>query len=138
MYRSVVAAILLTIGGGAVASSQAPSARPALYTQAQAQRGEAVYRQACTTCHGADLGGAEGGPAVTGEWFDLSWEGRKISELFEVVQKTMPQSSPGSLSATQYADVVAFVLSKAGYPAGSTELPADRSTLDVAYQAAKP
>ena len=46
-------------------AAQTPSpanalARTALFTEAQATRGEAVYRQSCASCHGAGLNGASG------------------------------------------------------------------------------
>ena len=34
----------------------------------------------------------------------------------------MPAGNPGSLSHDQYAQVMAFILSKNGYPAGATAL----------------
>jgi hypothetical protein len=41
----------------------------------------------------------------------------------------MPQSSPGSLTPAQTADLLAYMLSVSKYPAGDTELPADRDKL---------
>ena len=53
----------------------------------------------------------------------------KISDFFDRVSQTMPLSAPGSLTAPQYADVVAFILQKSGAPAGTTELPAKKDAL---------
>jgi S-disulfanyl-L-cysteine oxidoreductase SoxD len=41
----------------------------------------------------------------------------------------MPQDRPGSLSAEEYADVVAYILRLNGRPAGERELPADAALL---------
>ena len=51
----------------------------------------------------------------------------------------MPLSSPGSLTAPQYADVVSFILQKAGAPAGTTELPSKKEALtSIKFVAKKP
>ena len=54
----------------------------------------------------------------------------KIGDFFDRVSQTMPLSSPGSLSAQQYADVVSFILQKSGAPAGTTELPSEEGCAD--------
>ena len=38
------------------------------------------------------------------------------------VQNTMPQNAPGSLKPEEYADIVAFMLSENGFPAGMETL----------------
>ena len=46
-----------------------------------------------------------------------------------VMSLTMPESSPGSLSPEQYADILAFLLRLNNYPEGEAELPADPAAL---------
>ena len=67
-----------------------------------------------------------------------AWSGKPIVELFKAVQ-TMPEDNPGSLSAQQYADVMAYFLSLNKYPSGSDELKGDAEALSsIQFEAAKP
>ena len=51
----------------------------------------------------------------------------------------MPADKPGTLKPEQAADVIAFVLQKAAFPAGPTELPADTAALKtIKFVAPKP
>ncbi len=45
----------------------------------------------------------------------------------------MPGDAPGSLSDAQCADILAFVLSKDGFPAGQSELTAGPALKDVKF-----
>jgi hypothetical protein len=42
----------------------------------------------------------------------------------------MPANAPGSLSKTQYLDILAYILEVNGYPAGSQQLTADDQKLN--------
>jgi mono/diheme cytochrome c family protein len=96
---------------------------PGLFSETQAMRGEAVYQQHCSTCHGVRL---EGNPAapLTGAAFRSRWEDGQhtLDDLFYIVRSLMPNNAPGSLRKAQYADVVAYILKINGYPAGESEL----------------
>jgi quinoprotein glucose dehydrogenase len=94
-----------------------------VYTSAQAQRGEPLYAENCAACHNWDLTGNEIGPALAGDAFSARWDGRLLAELFDYTRALMPQNSPGGLSRQQTADVLAFMLSTDGAPAGQTEFP---------------
>jgi mono/diheme cytochrome c family protein len=93
-----------------------------VYTEAQAKRGADGYAQSCASCHGHALGGVGEAPALEGLQFVSDFNGLSVGELFDRIRTTMPQSAPGSLSRTQYADILAFILKSNGYPAGSKEL----------------
>ncbi len=95
-----------------------------LYADAQAKRGEAVYKGICAECHGLNLRGAVG-PAVAGRRFVARWKDKGVADLFDKIKTTMPQSAPGSLTPEQYADALAFILSSNRYPGGAAELTAD-------------
>jgi hypothetical protein len=43
----------------------------------------------------------------------------------------MPPSRPGALPATDYADIVAYILATNGLPADGAEMPADPALLDT-------
>jgi S-disulfanyl-L-cysteine oxidoreductase SoxD len=114
------------------AQAQAAMDQPVagLYSTAQAKRGADLYQsQQCAVCHGADLGGVGASPPLSGDNFLSVYSGQSILVLFDKVQKSMPQSSPGSLTPAQTADLLAYMLSVNKYMAGDEELPADREKL---------
>lgn len=94
-----------------------------VYSATQAARGEALYQEHCSACHGGQLQGNPAAP-LTGEAFRGRWEdGRHtLDDLYYIIRSLMPNSAPGSLSKAQYADVVAYILKVNGYPAGESEL----------------
>src|SRR6185503_16747936 len=99
-----------------------------VYTAAQAQRGEAIYKDQCAPCHGATLQG-QVGPPLTGPDFTADFGKQPLTQLFVKIKNTMPLNAPGSLTPQQAGDVVAFILQTAKFPAGRTDLVADDSTL---------
>ncbi len=100
-----------------------------IYTDAQAKRGEGVANKSCIACHGAELMGGEAGPTLVGLEFLGNWNSLTLGDLFDRIHTTMPADAPGSLSLTDTADVVSYVLKLNKYPAGEKELPSDMSAL---------
>lgn len=96
-----------------------------VFTEEQAKRGQQVYRPNCTGCHGGNLRGSPGGPALAGSSFERRWEGQTLADIYTFIHDNMPAGRGGSLTDEQYIDVTAFILSKHGFPAGDTELPPD-------------
>ena len=117
----------------------ARSTKDGVYTQGQAKRGEALYGQHCAKCHGAELEGVDQAPPLTGKDFDMDWVGLSMGDLFERTRVSMPaDNTKGTLTKAEYADTLAFVLSKCGFPPGPAELPADTDALKpIAFVAAK-
>lgn len=100
------------------------------YAAAQVERALPVYRRLCQECHGEDLtGGLIGGPPLAGSVFRQKWGGRPLSALFTFMSTQMPQGSPGSLSAQQYADLLALILSRNGHEAGDEPIVPDLEVL---------
>jgi mono/diheme cytochrome c family protein len=128
MRHSGIFAVALA-GAAAVAAAQGTSTQNGVYSEAQATRGEAVYKASCAGCHGPDLEGSGQAPSLDDADFAKDWEGQPLSDLFERINTTMPADAPGTLKASDVADVLAFVLKKGNHPAGATELPADPATL---------
>jgi DNA-binding beta-propeller fold protein YncE len=117
----------------------AHSAWDGIYTEEQANRGGALYAQRCARCHAADLTGGEIAPALNSGEFKSNWSGLSIDDLFERIKVSMPQDNPGSLSRQQTADIVAFVLSKGGFPEGKTELAREAEVLKtIRFEEDKP
>ena len=113
--------VLAAFAGEAIADDAASEGR--VYSEAQAVRGEVLYQQHCSQCHGARLLGNPAAP-LTGEAFRGRWEDGKhtLDDLYYIIRSLMPNSAPGTLSKAQYADVVAFILKINNYPAGEAEL----------------
>jgi len=110
-----------------------------VYTAEQAKRGQPLYSQSCGSCHGVALEGGEMAPPLTGGAFNANWNGLSLGDLFERTRISMPQSSPGSLTRPQYADIIAFMLSAGGFPEGKTELPQQTENLkQIAFLPTKP
>jgi len=130
------AGMLLACGAaGAVATSAtgvAASEKPATYAADQAARGEAKYLSECEECHGDDLkGGLNGGASLAGNAFNEKWgEGMQASVLFSYLANEMPPDNAGRFSAKTYAEIMAYILMRNGYPEGEA-LPTDIDTLDT-------
>jgi S-disulfanyl-L-cysteine oxidoreductase SoxD len=147
--RAAVIAGLVSIGAfcGTQRTQAASTVQPApeqrsvwdgVYTARQIQRGSAVYARDCATCHGPALNGAEA-PPLAGADFLAEWYGYDAGDLFERIRSTMPVTGPGSLSAQDYADVLAHILSFNKFPAGETEMESSRELLKrIRIEAAKP
>jgi mono/diheme cytochrome c family protein len=126
-FPRVAFAAALVLGSTVAASAQDQPAAP-LYAAAQAERGQAAYRQSCQDCHGSSLDNGEfGGPPLKGSYFRTHWGNGSVAVLYGYVSLAMPPDRPGQLSPQTYADLVAFLLSNNGYPPGDKELPTDQN-----------
>ncbi|HEX5228225.1 MAG TPA: cytochrome c [Bryobacteraceae bacterium] len=109
-----------------------------VYTQAQADRGKAVYAKSCAACHGATLDGSGAAPPLAGADFRGEWNGKTAADLYDKTQTTMPADQPGTLTPAQTSDILAFLFASNGFPAGSKDLPADAAALaKIPIEAAK-
>ena len=108
------------------ATPLAAQEQPVTFTAAQAERGQSAYRNNCQDCHGSSLDNGEfGGPPLKGGYFRGRWGSGNASVLFGMLSGAMPPDRPGQLSPQTYADLMAFILSRNGYPAGDKEFPTD-------------
>jgi mono/diheme cytochrome c family protein len=132
--RSGLAACLAVgavLAGATVAvAADPPAGSVAVYTDAQAADGRQIYYRTCANCHGEDLAGKVG-PALTGRQFHQMVAAQKMTAalLFQFIATRMPQAKPGSLTPEQYAEIMAFILQRNGYPSGSTPLTVDSHDL---------
>jgi mono/diheme cytochrome c family protein len=109
------------------AAAQGSGQRSPAFTEAQVERGRAVYLKNCQDCHGSTLDNGEfGGAPLKGSYFRQHWGSGDVSALFGYVNTLMPPDRPGQLSEQSYVDITAFLLSSNGYAAGSEELTADQ------------
>jgi mono/diheme cytochrome c family protein len=93
----------------------------AVYTGDQATRGQQEFQQSCASCHSIS--------EFSGPIFQRIWAGRAVGELYEFISTMMPDGDPGSLTADEYAGVIAYFLRQNQYPEGEAELPADAAVL---------
>ena len=127
-HRHVVYACVLwaTLALPAPLAAQSPATIwDGIYTPAQAERGRQIYERVCGYCHRSDLDGGENGAPSLKAGFLARWRKRSLSELVLLVMNTMPQGSPGTISAQDYLDVISFIFKKNLVPAGATELDRD-------------
>ncbi len=104
-----------------------PAAQSAgeVYTEAQAIRGKSLFDEQCAECHHMTLRGSGHGPELAGPNFRARWDGRSLAELVQYTRERMPPTRPDSLSSTDYAALVAYMLKTNGAAAGDTAVAAD-------------
>jgi len=93
-----------------------------VFSKEQAKRGEALYNQHCSSCHGPDLSGNDEAAPLTGSAFLSNWDGLSIADLTERVRVSMPPNNLGKLNRQQITDILSYVLSVNSFPAGKSEL----------------
>jgi mono/diheme cytochrome c family protein len=98
--------------------ADAGSTKSAYYTSAQAALGAKAYQADCSRCHGVQLEGVSG-PALKGSSMTGS---QSIADIYGFVSQQMPAGAPGSLSASTYTAIMAYLLKENGHPAGATPL----------------
>ena len=101
-----------------------------VYTAAQAERGRALFAKNCALCHGQKLEGANDKPGLAGPYFLVHWSDKSVRALFDFIAVQMSPAS-GTLAPDATADLIAYILSANGLPAGGVELPANPSALDA-------
>jgi cytochrome c5 len=134
-FRTQLQSVLICIGVAACASSgtresapPSPAAPPPsvmaaiAFTEVQANRGRDTFRAVCTECHySSEFADAQ---------FKFKWSQRSVGSLFQLIQTSMPETAPGSLSSEEAVQLVAYVLRMNGFEAGPNELPIDSAILD--------
>jgi mono/diheme cytochrome c family protein len=134
----IIAGLIVAMGaclGGAIRSAKAASPAPAkniwdgVYTDDQAARGKAQYNTSCSSCHMEDLSGSGQALPLAGDAFTDVWEGQTMADLLGLVQGTMPQDKPGSLTPEQALDVISYIVQFNKFPSGKEELKNDPDAL---------
>ena len=110
-----------------------------VYTQAQADRGKALYDSSCASCHGDQLAGGETAPPLAGGEFLSNWNGLTVGQLFDRIRTSMPPGAPGKVARDAKLDIVAYLLSYNKFPAGDKELPQQTAMMNaIGIDAEKP
>jgi mono/diheme cytochrome c family protein len=99
------------------------SVKAGVYSAAQADRGQALFRSKCASCHAPNR--------FTDDFFYGSFAGKPLWEMFDVISDSMPEDNPGSMKKEEYADVIAYLLKLNNFPTGAAELPIDKDALSA-------
>ena len=129
MRRFLGLVVVLSVAAASAQAQDSSAAAPAggksvwkgVFTESQATRGDTEHQTNCTSCHGTEK--------YAGEAFTKNWIGRTAFDLFDQLKTTMPDDNPGSLSAQQYVDIIAFIFKVNGLPAGADSLTTDTEAL---------
>jgi S-disulfanyl-L-cysteine oxidoreductase SoxD len=137
--RAAVTPVTAAAAPVAASAQGAKTQWDGVYTVEQAKRGEKLYAEKCSSCHGPDMNGGEMAPGLTGGEFTSNWNDLSLGDLFERMRISMPQNAPGSLSRQENADILSYILNKGNYPAGKAELPGQTEVLNgYKFLAVKP
>jgi len=109
-WAGLTAALFAMAFSVAGAQTSSRSVKDGVYTAAQATRGRALYDEKCVSCHANRMWGQD-------------WPEKSLFDVYDIVKNFMPEDNPGSLSATQTRDVIAYILQNNKLPAGTAELP---------------
>jgi mono/diheme cytochrome c family protein len=119
----LAAAFVIVFAAGAGRSQDMTSVTAGVYTAEQADRGVALYKKKCASCHAPNR--------FTDDLFYTSFAGKPMWEMFDVISDSMPEDDPGGMKAEEYADVIAYLLKLNGFPAGQADLPTSKEALSV-------
>lgn len=130
MMTALITVLLICVAFQRVDRAAGKTVWDGVYSPAQAERGKETYTKECLRCHGANLEGAEGNGgglsqsavALSGEHFAQNWYSSSINDLFNKISKTMPAQPPtrtGHLAEGEVLDLLAYILSFNGFPAGA-------------------
>lgn len=82
-----------------------------------------MFRATCTECHYSS--------EFSDSQFQFKWSRRSAGNLYQLIQTSMPETAPGSLTDQETVDLVSYMLRMNGFEPGTGELPADRAVLDA-------
>lgn len=131
---SFVSCAFVSAGLEAQDAQVAPKAPPVstlagVYSEVQAARGEIVYKATCLECHVPE--------DYTDEAFKSKFVGGTVFDMWDLIRSSMPQNNPGSLSNTEYTDVVAYLFKLNGLPAREADMPSAADSLKTIKVEAK-
>ena len=106
----------LCLAASLVMAGAPAGAAEAWFTAEQAERGQKTFFTVCAGCHGAD------------QISDSMVKYRDGATWFNFMSGSMP-SDGDPLPTRSYVDILAYIMSERGFPAGEAELTSDRALL---------
>jgi mono/diheme cytochrome c family protein len=127
--------LVVETAGARQQAESSPAASPArtvwdgVYTSEQATRGKQEYLDTCSRCHGATLQGTDGN-GLQGKDFMDRWREDNVGSLYQFISENMPPARGRGMgrilvSVPTYLDIMSFVFSQNGFPAGPKPLTED-------------
>ena len=105
-------------------------------------KGEAIFMERCTSCHGVDGQGVAVGDKKPGPmWGPDSWNdgagASRVYTLAGIIRYAMPYLDPGSLTDEEAQQVAAFITSKPrpSYPSKDQDYRTEKLPVDAVYYA---
>ena len=117
----LAAAMVIVFAVGVGRSQDMRSVKAGVYTAEQADRGIELFKTKCASCHAPNR--------FTDDLFYMSFAGKPMWDMFDVISDTMPEDDPGGMKPEEYADVIAYLLKLNGFPVGDTGLPTSKDAL---------
>ena len=105
-----------------VEEAEDPTTADGIFTLAQAERGEDLYRAKCSECHDSS--------DWTDPVFKARWEDQSVFRLWYYINDRMPYEEPFTLTRQEVTDALTYILSLNGLPAGNEELATDDDSID--------
>jgi alcohol dehydrogenase (cytochrome c) len=93
------------------------------YTPEQAGAGREAYAANCMVCHGENMNLLPTAQ-LQGPTFLSRWQERNTNALYQQLRTTMPPEGPGSLDASTYIEVIAYMLQANGVAPDDQQLTA--------------
>lgn len=100
------------------------SVKTGVYTVEQADRGVALYKSKCASCHAPNR-------FTDDQLFLTPYDGKPLWEMFEVISDSMPEDDPGGMKPEEYSAVIAYLLRLNGFPTGPADLPTSKDSLSL-------
>jgi mono/diheme cytochrome c family protein len=120
---SITAIVLVISSAKAAQNGRRATIWDGVYSQAQAETGQALIGQ-CRGCHGASMDGGQA-PALRGEkWMDY-WREDTLDGMYTLIKESMPPRANSALSESQALSLVAYILQQNEIPAGNNALSID-------------
>lgn len=105
-----------------VEAREDPTTADGIFTVAQAERGQQLFRGVCSECHDQE------------DWTEVGfrnrWQDQSVFQLWYYINDRMPYDDPWSLSRQQVTDVLTYILQLNDLPAGDAELATDDDSID--------
>src|ERR671912_429245 len=114
--------MLAIVGAGAISAQEPKSVKAGVYTFEQAERGVALYKKRCASCHAPNR-------FTDDQMFLTPYAGKPMWEMYDVISDSMPEDDPGGMKPEEYAAVIAYLLRLNGFPVGDTDLPTSKDAL---------
>lgn len=102
-----------------------------VYTAEQAERGKGFFNSDCASCHANSARGSSAAPGLIGYTFDSKYAEQPLYNYFDFMRTNMPPGNAGWFIDQEYADIVAYLLSLHGAPAGDSELEGTEEALSA-------